>query len=139
VILLDTNVISELMRSSPSETVLAWLDAQRDDDCFLCAPVVAELRYGVAILPEGRRRRALATSLDRIENEEFGDRILPFDRGAARRSAEIRAKRKALGKPMSATDAAIAAIASVHAMTLATRNVRDFEGLELALVDPFST
>ena len=136
-IVLDTNVISELMKSLPNESVLAWLDGQPDADCFLCAPVVAELRYGVASLPEGRRRSALITSLDRIEVEEFGDRIVPFDRRAAHRHAEFRAKRKALGKPLSAMDAAIAAIASVHAMTLATRNVRDFAGLDVQVIDPF--
>lgn len=137
-ILLDTNVVSEFIKTNPDARVLSWLDNRVTMDCYICAPVIAELRYGAAALPDGKRKNALVASLDTVENDEFAARILEFDRRAAHCYAELRAKREKAGKPISVMDAMIAAIALAHAMTLATRNVRDFEGLGVPLVDPFS-
>jgi len=137
-ILLDTNVVSEFVKGSPDERVKAWLNAQETTDFYICIPVVAELRFGAAILPDGKRKSDLAGAFERLENIVFAKRILEFDRRAAHRYAELRARREKAGKPISVMDGAVAAIASIHAMTLATRNVRDFTGMDIPLVDPFS-
>jgi len=137
-ILLDTNVVSEFVKMDPDGRVRAWLNARSLRDCYICTPVVAELRHGAAMLPSGRRRDDLLEWYELLESETFVRRILDFDRRAAHRYAEIRARRGRVGKPISVMDGAIAAIASVHSMTLATRNVRDFGDLEIPLVDPFA-
>lgn len=137
-ILLDTNVISETLRPRPDARVLGWLDVRARSDFWLCTPVIAELRFGAAILPEGRKRDALTAAWERLETDKFAGRILSFDRQAARHYAEISARRRALGRPIATMDAMIAAIASAHAMTLATRNIQDFEGLDIPLADPFA-
>ena len=136
-ILLDTNIISETLRPRPDARVLRWLDGRAKMDFWLCTPVIAELRYGAAILPEGRRRDALFAAWDRLEDDKFAGRILTFDRLAARHYAELSARRRALGKSIASMDAMIAAIASAHSMTLATRNIQDFVGLGIPLVNPF--
>jgi hypothetical protein len=137
-ILLDTNIVSEFMKISPDMRVMAWLNARAKVDFHLCTPVVAEIRYGVAQLPDGKRKDNLLVACERLEAETFAGRTLAFDRRAAHGYAELRAKRRGIGKPISVMDAMIAAIALAHAMTLATRNVGDFEGLGVPLVDPFS-
>jgi hypothetical protein len=137
-ILLDTNIVSEFIKISPDTRVMTWLNARAKIDFHLCTPVVAEIRYGVAQLPDGKRKDNMFIACERLEAETFGGRILAFDRRAAHFYAELRAKRRGIGKPMSVMDAMIAAIALAHAMTLATRNVGDFEGLGVPLVDPFS-
>jgi predicted nucleic acid-binding protein len=136
-ILLDTNIISETLRPQPDARVLRWLNGRAKMDFWLCTPVIAELRYGAAILPEGRKRDALFAAWDRLEDDKFAGRILTFDRLAARHYAELSAMRRALGKSIASMDAMIAAIASAHSMTLATRNIQDFEGLGLPLINPF--
>jgi toxin FitB len=138
-IVLDTNIISEAFRRTPSAVVGAWLDAQTPTDLFLCAPVLAELRYGIERLPAGARRTALEASLSNVETELFEDRILPFDRTSAYEFGRILVRRDNMGRPMATMDALIAAIAISHRMTLATRDIADFAGLELDLINPFES
>ncbi len=137
-ILLDTNVVSEFMKTSPDARVMAWVNTRAKIDFHLCAPVVAEIRYGVAQIPDGKRKDNLLVACERLEAETFAERILAFDRRAAHGYGELGAMRRKAGKPISVMDAMIAAIALAHAMTLATRNLSDFEGLGVPLVDPFS-
>jgi predicted nucleic acid-binding protein len=135
-ILLDTNVVSEGLRPHPDANVRRWLDAQRSDDLFLCMPVVAELRYGVELLPAGARRRHLELAIEKIENA-FADRTLPFDRAAAHEYGKIVACRDNLGRATGTMDALIAAIAKVHGAVVATRDRRGLDGVGIEIVDPF--
>ena len=137
-ILLDTNIVSEFMKTNPDTRVMDWLNARAKIDFHLCTPVIAEIRYGIAQLPDGKRKDNMLVACERLEAETFAGRILPFDHRAAHCYAELRATRRSTGKPMSVMDAMIAAIALALAMTLAKRIVRDFEGLGVPLVDPFS-
>jgi predicted nucleic acid-binding protein len=139
VILLDTNVISEPYRARADSNVRAWLDDQVQGDLFLCAPVLAELYYGVELLPRGARRNRLAEWVRYVEEEEFVDRILPFDRSAAREFARVATVLRQRGRSVGPMDALIAAIALAHGAALATRNVKDFAGLGLDTVNPFQT
>ncbi len=134
-ILLDTNVVSQSMKPDGDWRVRDWLDSREITDFFICAPVLAELRFGALALPNGKKRDFLIACRERIENETFVRRVLPFDNRAAHCFAELRALKRSRGQAVPSTDAAIAL---AHAMTLATRNVRDFEGLGVPLVDPFS-
>ena len=136
-ILLDTNVISELMRAKPDPGVAAWLDAQDASAVFLSVITEAELRYGVAILPKGRRRARLAAEVDKMLEEELGRRVLPFDRAAARSYATIGAARKAAGMPISHADCQIAAIARTRGARVATRNDGDFEHCGIEVINPW--
>jgi toxin FitB len=136
VILLDTNVISEPYRGRDS-IVQRWLDVQVQGDLFLCAPVLAELHYGVELLPHGARRHRLAEWVRHVEEKEFAGRILPFDHSAAREFARVAATLRKRGRPGGQMDALIAAIALTHGAVLATRNVAHFAGLGLDIVNPF--
>jgi predicted nucleic acid-binding protein len=136
-ILLDTNVVSELMRAHPHVGVRSFLAAQRLEALFLPSLVVAEIRYGLARLPEGQRRAGLENLFERFLAEGFADRILPFDATCATRYARARAAREAEGHPITLADAVIGGTALAHGATLATRNTSDFEGLGLALVNPW--
>ncbi|MEO1302790.1 MAG: type II toxin-antitoxin system VapC family toxin, partial [Myxococcota bacterium] len=127
-ILLDTNVISELLRSKPNSEVQVWLAQQDGSTVYLSAVAEAELRFGVAAMPAGRRRDGLMSAIDAILRDDFRDRILPFDTSAAKHYADIAAKRRSAGQPISQFDCQIAAIARAHRAELATRNVRDFDG-----------
>jgi predicted nucleic acid-binding protein len=137
VIILDTNVISELLRPQPAELVIRRLKAFRSADRFTTAITEAEIRYGLAILPAGRRRHSLQVEIDRIFREIFSERILPFDSDAVRAYSEIAAERRARGIPISQSDAQIAGITRVHAATLITRNYRDFQGCRFPVVNPW--
>src|SRR6478609_4420775 len=125
--ILDTNVISELLRPAPAPQVEAWLVAQDGAMVWFTAVGEAELRHGVAILPAGRRRSALGEAIENMLEEDFRDRILPFDRAAARAYAAIAAERRAAGRPISQFDCQIAAIARAHEAPVATRNTGDYE------------
>jgi len=138
VFLLDTNVISELLRPSPDPVVETWVDDRRATDLYFSAIGEAELRYGVAVLPAGRRRAALASAIEAILREDFTDRLLPFDREAARDYAEIAAMRRAAGRTVLPADSQIAAIARSRGMAIATRNVRDFENIGIEVIDPWT-
>ncbi|MFW6413619.1 MAG: type II toxin-antitoxin system VapC family toxin [Oceanicaulis sp.] len=137
-VLLDTNVISELLRDRPAQAVLDWVASQDGDTLFLSAVTEAELLRGVAIRPEGRRRSMLAGLVADVLSVMFRGRILPFDSPAAQAYAQIWTARKAAGRPISGFDCQIAGIATANAAVVATRNVRDFEGCGLALVDPWT-
>ena len=137
-IVLDTNVVSELMRPSPDLTVEAWVAGRPAATLFLSSVSEAELRYGIVIMPEGRRREALKLEVEAMLNEDFAGRVLPFDSHAARVYAEIAAASRALGRPASQSDAQIAAIARSRGMAVATRNIRDFEGMAVDLINPWT-
>ena len=137
-VVVDTNVISELMRDRPSRIVLAWFDAQPPSTLFMTSVVEAEIRTGLALLPAGRRRRGLAAAAERAF-ELFTDRILPFDRPAARVYAAIYANCRAAGRPITQADCQIAAIARSRDAVVATRNVAHFHGTEVEVIDPWQT
>lgn len=136
-IILDTNVASEMMRPIPERRVIRWLDQQDMDAVFLTAISEAELRYGIAIMPNGRRKKLLADSLAATLSEDFGSRILPFGKKAAEAYAVIRSKRRAIGRPIKEMDAQIAAIAASHGANIATRNVKDFDDCGVTVIDPW--
>ncbi len=136
---LDTNVVFELMRPSPEPAVVAWLNARPTRDLFVTAVTEAEVRTGIAYLPAGRRRRQLIHAADRAFEELFADRVLPFERKAARAYAGIAAERRTAGRPISQADCQIAAIALCLGASVATRNTRDFDGTGIAVVDPWGT
>jgi predicted nucleic acid-binding protein len=138
-IVLDTNIISELMRSEPHPSVFSWVSAQPRVTLFTTSVNKAEILYGIAMLPEGRRRNALATAADAVFEADFAGRVLPFDSAAATRYAEIVATRRRSGNPIEAFDAQIAATALVAGASLATRDIGGFAGCGLALIDPWET
>ena len=137
-VLLDTNVVSELLRPSPNPAVEGWVAGRQAADLHFSAVSEAELRYGVALLPAGRCRDALALAVEAILREDFEDRVLPFDSEAAREYADIAASRRTAGRPVAPADCQIAAIARSRDLTIATRNVRDFAAMEIELVDPWA-
>ena len=137
-ILLDTNVVSEPTRPAPNPSVITWLGAQITEDVYLSTITEAELRFGVAILPPGRRRDKLASEIENMLREDFERRILSFDSKAARVYSEIAANRRAIGKPISFADCQLAAIARCHGAAIATRNVGDFEDCGIELINPWS-
>lgn len=137
-IVLDTNVLSELLRAEPEVRVLAWLEAQPGGSLFTTTVTQGEILLGIGVLPPGRRRSALAEAARAIFDEDLADRVLPFDGDAAVAFAEIGAGRRAPGRPTSQLDAMIAATARSRGAGLATRNTRDFEHCGLDLVNPWS-
>ena len=136
-VLLDTNVVSELMRKAPDPTVAVWAAGHRLENLFFSAVGEAELRYGAATLPTGQRRETLVSDIERMLGEAFEDRVLPFDSGAARAYADIAAKRRSTGRAVAPADCQIAAIARSRRMAVATRNVRDFEDVNIEVIDPW--
>jgi len=136
-ILLDTNIVSELMRPAPSLEVAAWLTDQPAASLFLSAVTEAELRYGIALLPKSRRREDLKSALEAMLAEDFAGRILPFDSAAAIAYAAIVTGRREAGRPIAQFDAQIVAIAQSRGAALATRNVADFEGCGAPIINPW--
>lgn len=136
-IIIDTNVVSELLRPIPDVAVETWLGQQDAQDIYLTAVSEGELLYGVAIMPEGRRRDTLATAIEGILREEFAGRILPYDSDAAAAYAVIAASRRAGGRPIATADCQIAAIAYTRGATIATRNIPDFEACQVNLINPW--
>ena len=135
---IDTNVASELMRPSPAPAVAAWIAGRYAEELYLSAVSEAELLYGVAIVPAGRRRNELEAAMLRWLDTGFAERILPFDSAAARVYADIAAGRRSGGRPIAPADCQIAAIARSRGMAVATRNVRDFEDIDVEIVDPWT-
>jgi predicted nucleic acid-binding protein len=135
VIVLDTNVLSEPLKASPDERVLGWL-AALDDDATLTAVSVGELLTGVRRLPQGRRRDGLLTAIEETL-AAFGARVLAYDESAARVYARLQESRRLEGAPLSVEDGMIAAICVSRGARLATRNVKDFDGLGVELVNPW--
>jgi hypothetical protein len=136
-IIVDTNVVSEAMRVHPHRQAIAWLNAQPWDSLYLCTPVLAELRYGIERLPAGRQRQGLMESIGRIENELYLGRILSFDQPAVPHYGRVTADRERQGRRIGQMDALIAAIALSHGAGIATRDVSDFAGIDLAVINPF--
>ena len=137
-ILLDTNVISELMRAEPARVVLDWFGNHDAGDLFISAVTEAELRTGVAILPDGQRRDRLQLAIDAMIDQDFQLRVLPFDSLAAKAYAEIAAQRRAVGRPIAEADCQIAAIARATDAPIATRNVKDFDGCGVRVINPWN-
>ena len=137
-IVLDTNVVSELMRDSPQQTVLAWFGAQPASSLFVTTVTEAEILTGIALLPYGRRRHGLSEAAARVFATLFTERILAFDSDAANIYAEIFAQQQIQGRPMSQFDCQIAAIARSQEASIATRNITDFEGVGVELINPWT-
>ena len=137
-ILLDTNVLSELMRPSPAAEVLRWFAAHSASQLFTTKITQAEILHGLKVMPKGKRRAALQLAVEAILEEDFADRILPFDSDAARVFPKIAGSRRALGRPMAQWDAQIAAIARSRGAALATRNSNDFEHCGVRVVNPWT-
>ncbi len=135
-IVLDTNVFSELKGRKHSDHLLRWLDGFSASEVFLTTITVAEIHFGLALLPEGARKSKLVETYSRLE-AEFAERILAFSTDAARIYGRISARRHFVGHELETKDAMIAAICLAHGATLATRNTKDCEGLDLRLVNPF--
>lgn len=136
-IILDTNVLSELLRPAPDPGVPAWLAAQPRSALFTTTVIRAEILYGVRALPGGARKQALWAAASAIFDEDFAGRVLSFDNDAADAYAEIAAARRSAGKPISQFDAMIAAVARSRGARLATRNIKDFAGCGIDLIDPW--
>lgn len=136
--ILDTNVLSELLRTKPSPAVLAWFAAQPAEGLFVSAVTQAEMMLGARVIPMGKRRTALERALSAMFNEDFSGRILAFDSGAVPAYVDIVSERRLLGRPISQFDAQIAAIARGAGAKLATRNIADFERCGISLVDPWT-
>lgn len=135
-IVLDTNVVSEMMARAPHPAVVHALDALTAPPA-LTAITVAEIRFGVAVLPKGARQRRLGEAAERMFAALGASRILPFDEPASAAYAKITAARRAAGQPISQFDAMIAAVCTVHGATLLTRNVKDFAGTGVRVQDPW--
>jgi len=136
-IVLDTNVISEFLRERPDRNVVRWLDMQPRSSVWTTTVTVFELRSGLLSMPAGKRRTGLMAALEFVLNEKIQGRIAVFDVAAAERAAELEAAGKAKGRPVEARDTMIAGIVLANHATLATRNVRDFEGIGAAVVNPW--
>ncbi len=136
-IILDTNVVSELLRPLPESPVETWLAAQDGRQVYLTSITEAELRSGVAVLDDGKRRQALSKAIDGMLREDFHGRILSFDSHAAGVYAVIAADRRAYGKPISQFDCQIAAISRLRGAVLATRNAKDFDGCGIEITNPW--
>lgn len=137
-IVLDTNVISELMRLRPESRVLAWVDGLDPDAVLITAMTEAEIRHGLARLPDGRRRQELQLGWDGLMAELFTGRVLPFSSEAAHWYAELLCRRERLGRPMATADAVIAGTALAHGASLASRDVGDFADIGLELINPWN-
>jgi len=137
-IILDTNVLSELMRPKPSPRVVAWVAKQPATELFTTSITEAEIFYGIELLTKGKRREGLLAAAEAMFAEDLVGRVFGFESEAARAFSKIAADRRALGRPISHADAQIAAIAQVRSARLATRNVEDFEDCGLDVVDPWN-
>jgi predicted nucleic acid-binding protein len=136
-IVLDTNVTSELMRASPSVLVMTWLQAQNPRDLYSTAVTVAEIRYGIARLPYGERKQQLTEAAEEVFSS-FADRVLAFDRAAATEYGDLVVVRERAGTPINGFDAQIASICRANQALLATRNVRDFENTGIGVTNPWA-
>lgn len=137
-VVLDKNMVSELMLDTPNSSVLSWVDGVPALELFVTAVTEAEIRSGIAFLPEGARRKILVHAAERTLGLLFAGRILPFDSAAARAYAVIAAAGRAAGRPISQLDCQIAAIARSRGMAAATRNIRDFSGTGVEMIDPWA-
>ncbi len=136
-IILDTNVVSELMKAEPAASVQEWVASQPASRLFVTAVTQAEILYGIGLLPKGRGRNGIAIAAKAMFDADFNDRVLAFGSDAATVYADIAVARRKKGRPISQFDAQIAAIARSTGAALATRNVGDFEGCEIELINPW--
>jgi toxin FitB len=136
-IVLDTNVVSEMMKTSPKPSVIDWLNLQETATLYLSTITLAAIGYGLHAMPDGKRRRSLEDRFEEFIAEGFDQRILGFDVVAARAYGALMGRRKNLGRPMSILDGQIASIARANHFAVATRNVDDFEECGVGLVNPF--
>ena len=136
-ILIDTNVISELWKVEPNPDVLAWIDAQAVETLYLSAVTVAELRFGLAAMPQGKRRTIYQERLEKEVLPTFTGRVLSFDLDASQAYADLMARAKAEGKAIGKEDGYIAATASVYGLMVATRDISPFEAAGLKIVNPW--
>lgn len=136
--LLDTNVVSAMMRRAPAPEVAAWVSRQPTDLLFTASVCQAEVLAGIAVMPEGRRRRELEAAAQATFAEDFERRVLPFDMAAAVVYAEVLAMRRRAGRPVTTVDLMVAAIARSQGASVVTRNVADFTGCGVAIVDPWA-
>ena len=136
-IILDTNVLSALMRPRPEAAVVSWLDQQPAASIWLTSITVFESRLGLALLPAGKRRQALEAGFERLLADDLGNRVLPFDAEAAAQAALIGAARQRAGRSVDIRDTQIAGIAVARRATLATRNLLHFDDLPTAVVNPW--
>ena len=137
-ILIDTNVISELWKPGPDSNVLAWIDAQTIETLYLSAITVAELRYGLAMMPDGKRRTIYQERLEREVLPTFAGRVLAFDLDTSKTYAELMARARAEGKAIAKADGYIAATAAMHGLIVATRDTSPFEAGGLVVIDPWN-
>ena len=137
-IILDTNVLSALMRRSPDAPVVAWLDTQPPESVWITSITLFEVRFGLALLPSGRRRQSLQSSFMHLLDEDLENRVLDFDASAATEAAALAADRQRRGRPVDIRDMQIAGIALARRASVATRNVRHFADLKVPVVDPWS-
>jgi hypothetical protein len=138
-IILDTNVVSELMKASQDQAVVSWLNDQEASALFMTTITIGEIGYGLEILPRGRRRLQLEQGFERVIAEAFAGRILVFDEEAARHYGVMMGRRKARGRPLSIQDGQIASIARAKGFAVATRNVRDFVECGVEIINPFES
>lgn len=136
-IILDTNVVSELMRLVPEPAVRAWTNEQAANELHVTAITAAELLYGVARLPVGRKQFELAESVEQLLTADFDGRVLAYDLAASREHASLLAARERAGRPMPSNDAQIASVCLARRATLATRNTKDFEDTGIELINPW--
>jgi len=136
-ILLDTNVVSAVMAPAPPGAVIDWLNKQETSTLYLSAVTVAEIGYGLWVLPDGKRRRSLERRFEKFVAEGFEHRILDFDHRAARLYPEVMGRRRTMGRPLGVLDGQIASIARANSFAVATRNISDFEECGVELVNPF--
>lgn len=138
-IVLDTNVLSELARPTPNHAVIEWVDAQDSSGLVLTALTAAEVRTGVALLPDGRRKRDIGLRMESLITETFAGFVLSFDTDSSAHYADIVAARRRAGKPISTFDAQIAAVCRQHEAALATRNTADFSDTGAQLINPWDS
>jgi toxin FitB len=138
VIILDTNVLSALMRDTPEPAVVEWLDRQPAESIWITSITLFEARLGLALLPKGNRQRTLQSAFEKLLAEDLENRILDFDAGAAIAAASLAAERQRAGRTVDMRDTQIAGIATARRATLATRNVKHFRDLKVPVVDPWS-
>lgn len=137
--LLDTNIVSELIKIGPDPRVIDWLDRQAEDDLLTTVVTVHEMRYGIERREPGRRRRELERDISQLFEEAFAGRVLELDRSAAEASGRIQAARERSGRPISLGDCLIAGIAVARGATVVTRDVEDFAGAGVPVIDPWLT
>ena len=138
-IVLDTNVLSALMREEPEPRVVEWLDAQPAASIWITAITTMEIRFGLLAMPKGRRREALVRSFDLLLKNIIEGRIAAFDGDAGMRAADLMVRRRRMGRPVEVRDTMIAGIVLANRATLATRNTKHFEELPVTIVDPWQS